>query len=189
MQKQIKLQNQEINYTIKKSRRARHLRLAVHCDGSLVATMPRGASEFFLEKFIREKADWILKKINFFKNLGVRPVPKISQAEFLENKNQILKLIQERIEYYNKFYNFAFKKVSVKNNKSRWGSCSRKGNLNFNYKLIFLSQELVDYVVVHELSHLGEFNHSKKFWLLVASSLPDYRERRKALRQNRLNYI
>jgi predicted metal-dependent hydrolase len=188
MQKQIKLKNQEIKYSVRKSRLARYLRLAIYRDGSLIATMPRGASEFFVEKFIREKADWILKKIEFFKNLGVRPVQKISREDFLKQKTQVLKLIQERVDYYNKILNFSFKKIAIKNNKSRWGSCSRKGNLNFNFKLIFLSLEVVDYVVVHELAHLGEFNHSKKFWRLVASALPDYRARRKELKDNSLLY-
>jgi len=72
-------------------------------------------------------------------------------------------LITERVEYFSKKYNFYPKKITIKNNKTNWGSCSSKGNLNFNYRLIFLKPEEVDYVVVHELCHLKEMNHSKKF--------------------------
>jgi predicted metal-dependent hydrolase len=66
--------------------------------------------------------------------------------------------------------------------RSRWGSCSRKGNLNFNYKLIQLPQELADYIVVHELCHLKQFNHSHAFWNLIAETIPNHIELRKILK-------
>jgi predicted metal-dependent hydrolase len=68
--------------------------------------------------------------------------------------------------YYNEHYHFRYNRVSIKMQISRWGSCSRYGNLNFNYGLINLPQELADYVVVHELCHLKEMNHGPKFWAL-----------------------
>ena len=70
--------------------------------------------------------------------------------------------------------------------KTRWGSCSNKGNLNFNWKLILLAPELLDYVVVHELAHRREMNHSKNFWKIVEAELPDYRERRRRLKECRI---
>jgi len=78
------------------------------------------------------------------------------------------------IEY--KPYNFKINRISIKNTKSRWGSCSKKGNLNFSYKIALLSKDLADYVIVHELCHLGEFNHSKRFWKLVSLTIPNYLE-------------
>ena len=67
--------------------------------------------------------------------------------------------------------------------KTRWGSCSKKGTLNFNYKIALLSPELRDYIIVHELCHLGEFNHSSKFWLLVEKTVPNYKTLRKQIKQ------
>jgi predicted metal-dependent hydrolase len=91
-------------------------------------------------------------------------------------------LVHARLAYYNSFYNFPLRKVFIKNTKSRWGSCSTRGNLNFNYKLLFVPQEVADYVVVHELCHLKEFNHGPNFWALVAKASPNFRTHRRALR-------
>ncbi len=74
-----------------------------------------------------------------------------------------------------------YKKVTIKNTKSRWGSCSSKGNLNFHYKILFLPTVLAKYLIIHELCHLKEMNHSKNFWELVASLCPDYQKLRKDL--------
>ncbi len=87
-----------------------------------------------------------------------------------------------RLAQHNQYYQLPIRKVFIKNLKSRWGSCSERGNLNFNYKLVFLPSELVDYVIVHELCHLREFNHSPKFWCAVAEVLPNHRSLRQALR-------
>lgn len=108
---------------------------------------------------------------------------KRNKKHYTKHKEAARALINARLAHYNSLYNFAFGSVRIKNGKSRWASCSKKGNLNFNYKLLFLPLPLVDYIVVHELCHLKEFNHSPKFWALVAEAVPDYRERRRYLRQ------
>ena len=90
-------------------------------------------------------------------------------------------LVHERLTHFNQHYNFAYNKVAIRNQRSRWGSCSRKGNLNFNYKLLDIPPHLADAVIVHELCHLKEMNHSKAFWALVAQTIPDHKERRHAL--------
>jgi predicted metal-dependent hydrolase len=112
---------------------------------------------------------------------------KRSKSEYLEYKNQALDLVKNKLEHFNKFYNFKYNKVTVRNQSTRWGSCSKSGNLNFNYKLALLPENLVDYVVVHELCHLGEFNHSKNFWDLVARTVPNYKDRRQELRVKSIN--
>lgn len=91
-------------------------------------------------------------------------------------------LAHARLAHFNEAYGFALGRVAIKNHKSRWGSCSKKGNLNFNYKIALLPPELADYVIVHELCHLGEFNHSPRFWALVARTVPDHRALRARLR-------
>lgn len=112
---------------------------------------------------------------------------KGSKSEYLKYKDQALILVKNKLEHFNQFYNFKYNKVTIRNQSTRWGSCSRRGNINFNYKLALLPESLTDYVVVHELCHIGEFNHSKDFWDLVARTVPDYKERRQELRVKSIN--
>lgn len=90
-------------------------------------------------------------------------------------------LVHERIAHYVSLGEIAPKAVRIRNSKTRWGSCSIKGNLNFHYKLALLPFELAEYVIVHELSHLKELNHSARFWIHVSAHVPDYAQKRKAL--------
>ena len=82
--------------------------------------------------------------------------------------------VARRLEKYGEIYGFQYKSVAIRNQKTRWGSCSSKGNLNFNYKIMLLPERHADYIIVHELCHLKEFNHSKRFWNLVAQTIPEY---------------
>jgi predicted metal-dependent hydrolase len=84
-------------------------------------------------------------------------------------------LVLSRLHHFNTFYGFKIGRVSIRDQKTRWGSCSTKGNLNFSYRIALIAPKLADYIVVHELCHLGEFNHSQRFWDLVARMFPDYR--------------
>lgn len=104
------------------------------------------------------------------------------RREYKKLKEHARFLVHAHLARLNQFYNFSFNRVCVKNHKSRWGSCSKKGNLNFNYKIIHLPVELAEYIVVHELCHLRELNHSPRFWALVARAVPDYKKRRHQLK-------
>ena len=101
-------------------------------------------------------------------------------------KETARRIVHERVSYFMLHYgprhSIAVGRIAIRNQKSRWGSCSKKGNLNFNYKLAFLSPELRDYVIVHEICHIKEFNHGKGFWALVGETVPDWRELRRKLR-------
>ena len=113
-----------------------------------------------------------------------KPVRKNGgRKKYLEHKEAARELVRGRLEYFNTQYGYKIGRVSIKNTRSRWGSCSSKGNLNFNYRIALLPKHLVDYVVVHELCHLGQFNHSPAFWNLVARTIPDYVTRREELRK------
>ena len=182
MQKQLQTDKQIIPYDIKISRRARSLRLAVYCDSSVVLTVPRGLDFGRAENFLRQKINWIVDTLESFKPYRPRTRPSGSRKEYLSHQKHALSLAQSKVRQWNEFYGFSYAKVNVKNQKTRWGSCSRKGNLNFNYRIIHLPEELLDYLIVHELCHLKEFNHSSRFWALVGQSIPDYKVLRKRLR-------
>jgi len=104
-------------------------------------------------------------------------------SRYAKYKAAALVLAERKVAHFNVHYGFTFNKISIRNQKSRWGSCSKKGNMNFNYKIALLPESLADYLVVHELCHLGQFNHSQKFWDLVGETIPDYKERKAALRR------
>lgn len=185
MKRQIELHKRKITYNLKVSNRARRMRLAIYCDGSCVVTVPRSMSDNLIEKFIIEKSQWIINKIDLFKKSKYRLGKTNNRAEYMRYKKRALKIAQKRIEYFNAIYKFDINKINIKNQKTRWGSCSKKGNLNFNYKIALLPKEMSDYIIVHELCHLGEFNHSRKFWNLVAKTTPNYLEIRKILKDNK----
>lgn len=182
---QIRFENQTVNYTLRKSKRVKRMRLAVYCDGSVTVTAPFYFQDNIVERFIREKASWLLSKIEFFKQYQGFPIIS-SKKDYHKYKDCAYNLVLEKIEQFNKIYQVSYNKINIKNQKTRWGSCSRKGNLNFNYKIALLSNELVDYIVVHELCHLKEFNHSKRFWALVEKTIPNYLELKNNLRKNRV---
>ncbi len=184
MKKRIELHNKEIEYTLKISRRARRMRLAVYCGGEFVVTVPQSMGQGIIEQFIIKKSQWIIDKIAYFKQFPAKVFTKNSKRDYLKYKENALALAESRINYFNRQYGFLINSVNIKNQKTRWGSCSRKGNLNFNYKIALLTPRLADYIIVHELCHLGEFNHSHKFWNLVAKSIPDYRDLRSELRKS-----
>ena len=98
----------------------------------------------------------------------------LNRKPFVANKENARLLVHERIKHFNAHYGFKIGRISVRNQRSRWGSCSKLGNLNFNYRIVFLSPNLADYIIVHELCHIGQFNHSKKFWNLVFETIPNY---------------
>lgn len=110
-------------------------------------------------------------------------VLKITQTSYEACKNRARKLVMERLKIYQPIVGVTFARVSIKDLRTRWGSCSSQQNLNFHYKLVFLPLELVDYVIVHELCHLLEMNHSHRFWVLVRQAIPDYRKRILAIRR------
>ena len=127
-------------------------------------------------------------KIYFGQREKTRRKKKVRRVnkKYKENKEKARALAKERLEYFNAFYGYKWGKIAIRNQKTRWGSCSKKGNLNFNYKIALLPQKYSDYIIVHELCHLGEFNHSKNFWDLVAKTVPDYLVIRKDLRKRQL---
>jgi len=184
IKKQILLKGEIIEYFLKKNIRVRNVRLSVSVGGVVAVVAPWYFSESKVEYFLHRKSDWILKKLKYFKKLG--KVNKISggRRDYLKNKELARQLVLQKIAEINFDGSFVFNRVSIRNNKSRWGSCSKRGNLNFNYRVIYLSEKLVKYLVAHELCHLKELNHSRRFWDLVGEYVPDYKILTKELKKN-----
>lgn len=163
--------------------KAKRLRITIHPDGAVVVSAPKRMFEFTINRFLNGKADWIEEKLA---NIARYPVPsfqkKLTRKDYLKHKEDARKLVYQKIDKFNSFYNFKFNRVSIKDTKSRWGSCSVHKNLNFNYKIAFLSEPMAEYIVVHELCHLKEFNHSQRFWDLVGETIPEYKEIRAELK-------
>lgn len=155
------------------------MKLSVYQDGYFVVSAPKWYPLYAINQFILEKSNWILEKLegkNFFEK------EKIEKEDYLKLKKAAREIISRRLEFFNRYYGFSFERVAIRNQRTCWGSCSQKKNLNFNYKIVKLSEELRDYVVVHELCHLEEMNHGRKFWKLVERTLPNWRALRRELK-------
>lgn len=149
--------------------------MAVYCDGSFVVTVPEDIHVSSIDRYLIEKSKWVVSKLDFFEKINKRQKLYLGDNGYLVHKDKALEVVKKRlVELNNKHYGFKFNQVAIKNQKTRWGSCSKKRNLNFNYKILFLSPRMRDYIIVHELCHLREFNHSNKFWRLVAKAVPNY---------------
>ena len=106
----------------------------------------------------------------------------ITEEERRDGILRAKKIFPERTAYFAKRMGVTYNRITIREQKTRWGSCSSAGNLNFNWKLLLMPPELLDYVVVHELAHRKEMNHSPRFWAIVEKELPDYCNRREKLK-------
>lgn len=122
---------------------------------------------------------------NFLTKVNKSKKSKISKFD----REKARAIVLERLNYFNQFYNYSYKKVFIRNQKTRWGSCSIRGNLNFSYKIIYLNDEMRDYLIVHELCHLREFNHSHRFWSLVEQQIPQYSRIKNEMRRIPINKL
>ena len=161
--------------------------IQVNSDLSVTVRAPRSASEKDIEEILKKKEAWISKHIEKIKKtkerLEAESTEKLTREKVIALAEEALKVIPERVEYFAKVIGVTYGKITIRNQKTRWGSCSSKGNLNFNCLLMLAPSEVLDYVVVHELCHRKQMNHSKAFWLEVEKVLPIYKEVRKWLKE------
>lgn len=181
-EKTLTMEGRSIYYLHKINARSRGIRLAIHHDGTCRVTTSHRVLDKFVEATLREKFDWIVEKMDHFKNNPRKVLGTGDVKDFERHKDGAMIKVMERLNHFNRFYSYRWNKVTIKNTKSRWGSCSKMGNLNFSYKLALLPPHLTDYIVVHELCHLKEMNHGKNFWKLVAQTIPNYRDLRRQLK-------
>lgn len=167
----------EIIYAKRKS-----LSLQIKPDLSIVVRAPFGTSKKYIDDFVIGHNDWINKKINEISSRSVNPY-SFSGKEINDLKKKTLEIVLPRVEYYSRLMGFSPNKVSVSSAKRRFASCSSCGHLNFSFRLCLYPDKAIDYVVVHELAHLKEMNHSKRFWAIVEKFMPDYKERQKLLKE------
>ena len=155
------------NIQIIKSKR-RSLGLEVRPDGSVVVRIPN--------------SHYMMNRQDIRISTNAVKYDELTAEERLRIKDTFVK----KAAYYSQIMGVSVGNITIRNQKTRWGSCSSKGNLNFNYQLYYMPEELMDYVVIHELAHRRYMNHSEQFWAEVEKYCPDYRSRRNSLRLYRL---
>lgn len=169
------------------------LAIQINPDLSVTVRAPMYAPQSDIERILREKESWIQKHIEKIREQEAKKKEiqgESVESEYLTNEeikklaDKALQHIPKRVSYYAKQIGVTYGRITIRNQKTRWGSCSSKGNLNFNCLVILTPLEVIDYVVVHELCHRKEMNHSKAFWAEVEKVLPNYKEQVKWLKEN-----
>lgn len=164
--------------------RRRTVAIEIKNDLRIIVRAPIFMSDEEIKRFISEKSAWIEKhtlKMRARKQTAEKP---LSNAEIHALADAALQDIPKRVKYYAEKMSLSVGRITIRNQKTRWGSCSSKGNLNFNCLLMLCPEKIRDYVVVHELCHMYEMNHSSAFWTRVEHIMPDYRSCRKWLKDN-----
>jgi predicted metal-dependent hydrolase len=179
---------EDMGYEVRESTRARSVRITVYPDGRVVVIKPKRAQLGLVQRFVASRQDWIQESLaRSHKKRGGLPLielpkPRKGSRAYKDAIASARALAHERLAHLNKKYTTIYGSVSIRNQKTRWGSCTALNNLSFNYKIAFLPPHLADYIIVHELCHTIEHNHSERFWAQVARTIPNHKEIRKELR-------
>lgn len=163
------------------------LAVQIRADGTVIARAPLRMSKDRILCFLSEKASWIRMqqgKMQERENMRQQARIHLDAAREKELRERAKSVLAQRTAYFARQVGVTYGRITVRDQKTRWGSCSQTGNLNFNFRLILAPPEVLDYVVVHELCHRRQMNHSAQFWQEVAQVLPDYRKRKAWLTEN-----
>jgi predicted metal-dependent hydrolase len=179
------LSNAEINITYVKSVRAKRLSVTIGAFKPIRVTFPARVSQTTAEEFLKSKMEWVKKTVNKMKEIelqtSIQPtLPKINKNNARITLTTQLKLLADK-------HKFSYNRVFIRNQKTRWGSCSCKNNINLNVNLVRLPGELLDYVLIHELVHTRIKNHSKRFWAELDKYVGQARAMARKLRKHSLN--
>lgn len=177
-----------IPVTLVRSRR-KTWSISIEPDLTIVMKVPLSVSGLRAKQILSSKESWIIKKYKELKKIREdMPVSDLTpiQEKALEQRYRqaAREYFPSRVAYYEQIIGVTHASIRIRDQKTRWGSCSAKGNLNFNWRLMLAPPRVLDYVVVHELCHRKEMNHSKAFWDAVGTVLPDYVQLRKWLKDN-----
>ena len=163
------------------------LAVQIRADGTVIARAPLRMPKDRILRFLSEKASWIRMqqgKMQEREKMRQQARIHLDAAQEKELRERAKSVLAQRTAYFARQVGVTYGRITVRDQKTRWGSCSQTGNLNFNFRLILAPSEVLDYVVVHELCHRRQMNHSAQFWQEVAQVLPDYRERKAWLTEN-----
>ena len=171
----------EFTYQMIRSDR-KTISLQITPEGKLLVRAPKHMQKAYIEAFLESKSRWIEKHMALQTTVKPEEYLTAEQIEALTQKAR--QVIPERVEYFAQLMAVEYGRITIRHQRTCWGSCSGKGNLNFNCLLMLTPLEVVDYVIVHELSHRKHMNHSVAFWAQVEKVLPDYRACKKWLKDN-----
>ena len=155
-------------------------------DGNVIVKAPIYTQEKYINDFLDEKESWIIKNVekNKRRQKKLKYIKNLSKKEIEGLYDTARDIIPKRCDYYSNIIGVDYRNITIRSQKTRWGSCSSRGNLNFNIALMLVPEEILDYVIIHKLCHRIEMNHSDAVWNEVCMILPDYKERRKWLKNN-----
>ena len=163
------------DYQLIRSKR-KTLRISIKPDGSIIVRAPMRASNADIARFVQDNDQWIKKHLEqvLAEKKAADDLEPFTYEEIEEMAQKALKIIPTRVEHFAGLIGVTYGKITIRNQKTRWGSCSAKGNLNFNCLLVMVPPEVMDSVIVHELCHRKEMNHSPAFYANVLRVCPDY---------------
>lgn len=182
------------DYELIRSRR-RTIAIEIDRQGRVVVRAPYNVGNLRIREFVADKSDWIERTLNRIRDRRQPPNETdgngvistddhtpISEADLRTLTVEAKRVIPEKVAYWAEQVGVTYGRITIRHQKSRWGSCSAKGNLNFNCLLMRAPGEILDYVIIHELCHRKHMNHSREFWAEVEVTCPEYKTRRKWLK-------
>ena len=169
-----------MTYEIKYSNR-KTISIKITREATIQVFAPYGTDEGKIEQLMKSHESWILSHLEKAQE-RVEAIPQLSEEEVSQLKKEAKEKLTAIVERFSKFMDLDYGRITITAAKTRFGSCSSAGNLSFSYRCMFYPYEVQEYIVVHELSHLVHMDHSKDFYKLVSSVLPDYKKREKYLK-------
>ena len=171
----------DISYTLIRSAR-KTISIVIKPNGEVEVRCPGRCSKRDVDAFLLSKEDWIRKHLE---TIAQRPqIPALSPEQLRELAKQAAEVLPERVQHFANIMGVTVGRITIRSQRTRWGSCSAQGNLNFNCLLMLCPEEVRDYVAIHELCHRKHLNHSTDFWAEVERYCPNYRIYRKWLKDN-----
>ena len=163
--------------------------IQIKSDGRVVVRAPVRMSGTAIRQLLEEKSAWIEKHLAQIRRQNESAEPAFSPEQLRQLAEAARQDLPRRAARFAPLVGVSYGRITIRAQKSRWGSCSTRGNLNFNCLLMLCPEEVRDYVVVHELCHRKEMNHSRRFWLELARVLPEYEQQRQWLKANGSRFI